>query len=100
MKRLNLDNIFLNVKCSPIRRVGDIKTFIVNYDYYDQKVSKQCGIQLPQFHVAYNDGFTEGELNELIELTAENLDELIDEAMDKSADLDDDDPPQDTLRHA
>lgn len=85
----NEDNLM--VRCSAIRTINGTKTFMVNYDYFDKDVSKQCGIQLPQFSISYNDGFSEDEISELIRYTDENLDPLIDMALSVPApDLDDD----------
>ncbi len=81
MGNVLLNDDYLSVRCSGIGQYNDDKMFIVNYDYFDIETSKQCGIQIPQFHLVYNDGFSDDEIAYLYKLTADNLDELIAAAM-------------------
>ncbi len=84
------------IRCSAIRLMDGMKTFRVNFDYFDMTVSKQCGIQIPQFEVVYNEGFSEDELMELILFTGDNLDTFIDVARRTPApDLDGEDAGDD-----
>ena len=80
MSGLSFNEEILSVRCSAIYDVAGQKMFMVNYDLYDENVSKQCGFLLPEYSLAYNTGFTDGEITELIEYTNDNIDDIIDMA--------------------
>ena len=71
----------MTLRCSSIRELKGNKTFLVNVFYttggHD---GKYCGIQIPQYHTAYNQGFTIDEINMIKDHLYDNEDALWEEA--------------------
>lgn len=75
------DNGVLTLKCSPIKELGGNKTFLVNVFFTTGGFDgKYCGVQLPQYHLVYNDGFTEDEIIKIKDHLYENEEALWNEA--------------------
>ena len=87
---------YMMIKCSPIREIGDIDTFLANISVItdDFEVTKFCGFQIPQYHLSYNDGFTDEEVAEISEYLKEHEDKLVD--MAKCAEVPEDAPEGDS----
>lgn len=60
----------ISVTLSPIKTIGKTDTFITNIFLVneDNCSCKSCGIQLPQYHVAYRRGFDDDDINDIKEM--------------------------------
>jgi len=57
---------YIMIKCSPIHNLDGLNTFLVNISVVTEDMTaKFCGFQLPQYHLSYNDGFSNEEVSEL-----------------------------------
>jgi hypothetical protein len=50
---------------SPIRTIEKTDTFITNIFYVNEYNCKSCGIQIPQYHVAYRRGFDDDDIADI-----------------------------------
>lgn len=68
-------------KCSPIVHYNGKDVFLVNVSVLGSDgVGKFCGFQFPQRHLSYCKGFTQTELDELLEHLVKKEDKLRHEA--------------------
>lgn len=74
----NEDNLM--IKCSPVVKYNGNEVFLVNVSVNDENGSKYCGIQFPQQHVSYNEGFSREDVEELLSMLSRQEEQLRHEA--------------------
>lgn len=71
----------LKIRCSPIVQFNGKDVYMVNVStWYEPGSSKVCGIQFPQKHLAYCEGFSREEVDELISYLGTQEEKLRNEA--------------------
>ncbi|AOZ97943.1 hypothetical protein [Butyrivibrio hungatei] len=67
----------LNMWTSPVIEKEDgTESIVVHVSVPDGESSKLCGIQLPEFHLVYNNGFVKEDFKEILELIDSEYDSL------------------------
>ena len=70
----------MGINCSPIVNYNGNEVFLVNVSVMDEQGSKYCGIQFPQQHVSYNEGFSKEDVEDLIAFLSSKEEQLRHEA--------------------
>ena len=71
---------YIMVKCSPIVHYNGKDVFLANVSLLTEEGGKFCGIQFPQKHLSYCRGFTQEDIDELMDSLSEREEELRKEA--------------------